>query len=270
MSDFETNFILDSQTRSWQPIKDIKIPNRAMNFGDGLFESMVFVGGKIRYVHKHLARLKYGMELLQLKMDSVNLEEIESLMNRLLPKENFRIRWNVYRAESGTYTPTTQEVIQTLHIKEFKPPVMVKKLAYISKKIHVYPTYWCNAKTLNSLTYVLANQERTEYEMDEVILLDQRGFISEAGSSNVFWKIGDEVFTPSLKCSCIAGVGRAAILERLRAQHLEIHEGMYLPEHLAKASSVWVSNAIGISYLENVNGVKYATDPLPFLDQIFE
>ncbi|MBN3519447.1 aminotransferase class IV [Algoriphagus lutimaris] len=270
MSDFETDFILDSQTRSWQTFKDIEIPNRAMNFGDGLFESMVFFDGSIRFGHKHMARLKYGMELLKLKTDSVNLEEIESLINGLLPKGIFRIRWNVFRAESGTYTPTTQEVVQTLQIKEYNAPVQVKKLAYISKKIHVYPTYWCNAKTMNSLTYVLANQERAEYEMNEVILLDHRGFVSEAGSSNIFWKIGDEIFTPSLKCSCIAGVGRAAILETLRAKHLDIHEGMYLPEHLAKASSVWVSNAMGISYLENVNGVKYSTDPLPFLDHIFE
>lgn len=270
MSDFETNFILDSQTLSWRASNEFKIPNRAMNFGDGVFESMVFIDGSIRFGNKHMARLKYGMELLRLDTDTVMLEGIEGLIKSNFPAGNYRIRWNVFRAGAGIYTPTSHEVYQTLQIKEYVLPVNIKKTAYISKKIHVFPTFWCNSKTLNSLTYVLANQEREELEMDEVILLDQRGFVSEAGSSNVFWKIGAEIFTPSLKCSCIAGVGRAAILEQLRAQHLEIHEGMYLPEHLSKASSVWVSNAMGISYLEKINGVKYSTEPLPFLDKVFQ
>lgn len=270
MSDFETNFIFNPKSNDWGAEDYIKYPNRAMNFGDGVFESMVFSDGKIRFLEKHDARLRAGLKVLGLLEDRINIQKLEAFLLEKNGSKKCRVRWNVFRAKSGTYTPQTQETLQTLHIKEYATPVAVKEQAYISTRIKLFPNAWSHAKTLNALPYVLANQERLEKEMDEVILLDHRGFIAEAGSSNIFWKIGADIFTPSLKCSCIAGVGRAVILESLNSMGIEIQQGSYLPEHLAKASTVWVSNAMGISYLKKIGQVEYAIEPLPFLEKLFK
>lgn len=269
MSDFETNYIFDKVTQAWLLSYKIDIPNRAMNFGDGLFESMAYFKNTIRYSEKHMKRLKTGLDILGMSNENIDIQTIEEVLRIDFPSGNFRIRWNIFRSESGTYTPSSSSVTQTLQIRKFNQPQKIKKSAYISAKINVFPTVWSNAKTLNSLPYVLANKERLESKMDEVILLDHRGFVSEAGSSNIFWKIGADVFTPSLNSSCIAGVGRAAIIDEFKTKGIEIIEGLFLPEHLAKASTVWVSNAMGISYLENIGGVKYSTEPLPFLEKVF-
>lgn len=269
MSDFETNYIFEKDTQAWLLSNKIDIPNRAMNFGDGLFESMAYLENSIRYSEKHLKRLKTGLDILNMSDEDIDFRTIEKLLRIDFPSGNFRIRWNIFRSESGTYTPSANSVTQTLQIREFIPPQKIKKSAYISDKIRVFPTVWSNAKTLNSLPYVLANKERADSNMDEVILLDYRGFVSEAGSSNIFWKTGADVFTPSLNSSCVAGVGRAAIIEEFKTKGIEIIEGLFLPEHLAKASTVWVSNAMGISYLENIGGVEYSTVSLPFLEKVF-
>ncbi|WP_296701184.1 aminotransferase class IV [Algoriphagus sp.] len=269
MNDFETNLIFNDETLTWSFSDKINIPNRAMNFGDGLFESMVFCKSKVRYSEKHLDRLKNGFSILGFPFENIDIELIEKTLKKNFPPGDLRVRWNLFRSGSGTYTPSTNRLIQTLQIKKFSPPPRIKKTAFICTRIKIFPTIWSNAKTLNSLPYVLANIERTDLKMDEVIILDNRGFISEAGSSNIFWMIGEEVFTPSLNSSCIAGVGRAVIIESLKNLGMEITEGLFFPEHLAKATTVWVSNAMGISYLENIEGVEYSTKTLPFLEKLF-
>ncbi|MBB6325688.1 branched-chain amino acid aminotransferase [Algoriphagus iocasae] len=270
MIDIETVYLFENASNSWIPSNSLSFPNRAMNFGDGLFESMVFENGKIRFSEMHLKRLLKGMGILGLKMEGISMEEIERLLTRDLPTGKFRVRWNVFREGSGVYTPGSTGICQTLHVKEFCPSPVIKQTAYISNTIKVYPNIWSNAKTLNALTYVLANKERLELEMDEVILLEHRGFISEAGSSNIFWKTGEDVFTPALSSSCIAGVGRAVIIDHLKEKGVEVHQGLYLPEHIFKASAVWVSNAMGISYLGSVNQKEYSTETLPFLEKVFD
>ncbi|EAZ83168.1 aminotransferase class IV [Algoriphagus machipongonensis] len=270
MSDFETNYVFDDKLMKWDSADSFPISNRGMNFGDGLFESMVFKNGEIRFSEKHEARLKKGLELLGLSEDKVDIDGLEKFLESTFGKKSLRIRWNVFRAKSGTYTPQSSEVHQILFIKEFSKAPEIKKLAFITNEICLFPNPWSQLKTLNSLPYVLANKEREEKKMDEVILLDQRGFISEAGSANIFWKIGSEIFTPSLRCSCLAGVGRGVIIEALTAKGLELHEGSFLPEHLAKADTVWVSNAMGISYLGKIGLIEYSTKPLSFLEGLFD
>lgn len=269
MNDFETNFIFNEETHAWSLSDIVSIPNRAMNFGDGLFESMAFLNGKIRFSEKHLDRLKMGFQILGLPFINVEIQSIEKTLKVNFPAKDYRVRWNLYRSGSGAYTPLSNGLIQTLQIRKFSPAPRIKKTAYISKKVNLFPTIWSNAKTLNSLPYVLANMERTDLKMDEVILLDHRGFISEAGSSNIFWMIGDEVFTPSLNSSCIAGVGRGAIIEALKNFGIKITEGLFLPQYLQNATTVWVSNAMGISYLEKIEDVEYSTETLPFLEKVY-
>lgn len=270
MSDFETNYVFDDDLMEWKSADSFPIPNRGMNFGDGLFESMVFKNGKIRFSDKHEARLKKGLDLLGLREDKVDIFSLENFLIRSFGEKSLRLRWNVFRSKSGTYTPQSSKVHQILFIKEYSKAPKIKDQAFITKEICLFPNPWSQLKTLNSLPYVMANKEREEKKMDEVILLDNRGFISEAGSANIFWKIDSEIFTPSLRCSCLAGVGRSVIMEALEANGLELHEGSFLPEHLAKADKVWVSNAMGISYLGKIGVIDYETETLPFLESLFD
>lgn len=143
-------------------------------------------------------------------------------------------------------------------------------MAFVSKKVRLFPTAWSGCKTLNCLPYILANQERLEAEMDEVILLDHRGFLSEAASANLFWRKGQEYFTPSLDCCCLNGVARKMILEELIKLELQIRVGEFLPIALQSADQVWVSNVSGISYLSKIGKKEYSTITLPIFQNLFE
>ena len=270
MSEIETVFSKSGKESEWTQIQSFHLPNRAMNFGDGLFETMIFARDHILFSNHHLARLNRGLEVLSMNEIDLDFESLEFFLHKNYPGQKLRVRWNVFRSGFGKYTPQNSRIEQTLQISTFISAPQVKTRAFFSRKIRLFPTVWSGCKTLNALPYVLANQERAEAKMDEVILLDYRGFLSEAGSSNLFWRKGGEYFTPSLECSCLNGVARKVILEELILLELPIKVGDFLPEELLDADQVWVSNVTGISYLAQIDQKEYSTDPLPVFQNLFD
>ncbi len=269
MSGIDTVFKKVPYSGNWLPVSAVEVPNRSMNFGDGLFETMVFTHSEIRFFVYHLDRIKRGMALLGMDLTSLDSEGILFFLKDNFKGECLRVRWNIYRSGSGKYTPPGSSTEQLLHISVFQAAPRVKSKAVFARDVQLYPTVWSSFKTLNCLPYILANMERVRKEADEIILLDYRGYLSEAGSSNLFWLSEGVIYTPALSCGCLDGIARRVILERAKAR-LSVVEGEFLPEVLKSAEQVWVSNATGISYLKEIEGVKYATDSQQFLESLLD
>ncbi|GAA0880088.1 aminodeoxychorismate lyase [Algoriphagus jejuensis] len=267
MSGTDTVYTFESRTGIWVPASELPIPNRAMNFGDGLFETMVFDGDRIRFFDFHLDRLQLGMDTLKIGGFSTDFAKLNHWLKDEFSGKPLRIRWNVFRSGSGTYTPQTNESVQTLHIQDFVASPLVKAQAAFAEGVQLYPTAWSACKTLNALPYILAAQERVERNLDELILQNYLGKVAEASSANIFWRRGKKVFTPGLACGCIGGVGRRAILEKIPRL---VTQGIFGTNELLSAEQVWVSNASGISYLEKIDSLEFSTEPWEPLLEIFE
>lgn len=267
MSETDTVYTFLAVSGVWQKSVEFPIPNRAMNFGDGLFETMVFDGQKIRFFDFHLERLKMGMKVLKLDAENYDFLELENWIISEFRGQKLRIRWNLFRSGSGKYTPETNSSLQTVHIQKLIPAPRIKRLASFSEQVALFPYPWSHCKTLNALPYIMAAQERVERNLDELILLDYKGKVAEASSSNIFWRKGKKVYTPSLECGGIAGVGRRAILTKI---HRYVTEGIFGPNDLLKADQVWVSNVTGISYLEKIDSLEFSTENWEPLHEIFE
>ncbi|MDR7130153.1 branched-subunit amino acid aminotransferase/4-amino-4-deoxychorismate lyase [Algoriphagus sp. 4150] len=270
MNEIETIFQKSPSGKTWFRLQNSELPNRAMNFGDGLFETMVWENGQVRFFERHIQRLRGGMQILGLDSEAIDISELLEFLTVNYPNDRKRVRWNVYRAGSGKYTPETNDVFQILQLTEFTEAPIIKAKADVSDKVQLFPTLWSSFKTLNALPYILANQERKERRLDEIILLDYRGFVSEAGASNVFWEKDEVIYTPSLSCSCINGVSRQVILEHLDRNSMPYLEGEFKLSELQGASRVFVSNCSGVSYLGGFGSSKFSTIPLQFLKLIFD
>ncbi|MCC6369183.1 MAG: aminotransferase class IV [Bryobacterales bacterium] len=79
--------------------------------------------------------------------------------------------------------------------------------------------------------------------MDEMLLLDDRGYVSECTSANVFIVEGDRVWTPPLSCGCLPGVTRAVILEELRVPGTHIGERDLTLQELSAADDVFITSS---------------------------
>ncbi|MDO6436722.1 aminotransferase class IV [Cyclobacterium sp. 1_MG-2023] len=244
--------------------------NRALLFGDGIFETMCFINGQFRFHQDHQNRAVNGLQKLKINGE-LDLEEIGIMLRNIFgTTKMLRVRWNIYRSGIGKYSPIENTACEHLIVSDFNPSPKTKSTAYISQKVHTNTTAWSGVKTLNALHYIMANIERQEKGMADVILLDEKGFVSEAGSSNIFWVKGDQYYTPSLSTNCIAGVSRKQIIGRLKdlEKHCEI--GKFKPNDLLKADQVFVSNVTGISYLLKIEDRDFAPKPEPELLSLFD
>lgn len=271
MSDFNTVF-------EKLPLSNAFIPgatnplNRGLYFGDGLFETMIFMNGEIRFSAGHQQRINHGLEVLKFNTKSISkITEIERfLRSHYGIHTSLRIRWNIVRSGMGKYTPQENLSYETLHCQDITLGPKAKMEAYISETVTIGPSPWASCKTLNALPYVMANIERQEMEMDEVILTTPDGHLSEAGSANLFWQEKDTFYTPSLKANCIAGVGRKVLIDFLRINGLDIKEGLYAPQDLLKADKIFTTNITGTSYIKKIMGREFSITPIPMIERIFK
>ncbi len=267
MSETDTVYVFENSSYSWREATEFPIPNRAMSFGDGLFETMVFDGEKIRFFDYHLDRLRIGMSTLKITGFDHRFAGLKDWIREVYAGQKLRLRWNVFRAGAGKFAPESNEAWQTLHIQVFSGALFIKKQSSFSEKVTLFPFPWSHCKTLNALPYVVAAQERQERGLDDLILLDYKGKVAEASSANIFWRKGKKVYTPGLECGCIAGVGRRAILEKIPRL---VTQGVFGMNELLGADQVWVSNVTGVSYLEKIDSLEFSTEAWEPLLEIFE
>src|SRR6478752_1502595 len=52
----------------------IQVSNRAFQYNDGVFETMLFVDGKVRFLEDHLSRLQKAANVLQIELPETLLE----------------------------------------------------------------------------------------------------------------------------------------------------------------------------------------------------
>jgi 4-amino-4-deoxychorismate lyase len=270
MSDTDTTFVFDSETNSWLAQDTLSIPNRGINFGDGVFETMVYDGAQLRFMSEHQSRLFLGLATLGISKRHIDLQRVSDFLSHNFSGQKLRVRWTIFRSGHGRYTPLENESMQFLAIESFVPAPTTKATAGISEQVSLTFSPLSGCKTLNALPYVMAGLEKQRKGWDEIILLDHRGNVSEAGASSVFWKKNGMFYTPSLSCGCIAGVSREVIIQQITLAGHPFQEGEFRLEEMINSEKVWTSNVTGISYLESIDSSKFSTDPIPFLQEIFD
>ncbi len=77
---------------------------------------------------------------------------------------------------------------------------------------------------------------------DEVVLLNERGEVSECTSANIFIVEGDRVWTPPLSSGCLPGVTRSILLHEVRTPGLDIGERALRLRDLEQADEVFITS----------------------------
>src|SRR5438309_11929542 len=99
-------------------------------------------------------------------------------------------------------------------------------------------------KTGNYLNNILALREAHEAGADDAILLDLRGQVTEATTSNVFFVQRGVLVTPPLSLGMLEGVTRAVAIEAARREGILVREEPPGAEALAAADEVFVTSTL--------------------------
>jgi branched-chain amino acid aminotransferase len=99
-------------------------------------------------------------------------------------------------------------------------------------------------KTGNYLNNILALREAHDAGADDAILLDLKGRVTEATTSNVFFVRRGVVITPPLSLGLLEGVTRHVAIEVAREEGILVREEPHGPEALAAADEVFVTSTL--------------------------
>ncbi len=237
--------------------------HRGLKYGDGLFESIRMLNGKMPFLSDHLRRLNRGMKFLKINQPKhFNTAFFRKEIKRISGlKKNARIRLSVFRASGGLYTPNDNTPLYLIecqslndhHWKWFKKGLKVK----ICPTIQLPITPWSGFKTSNSLPYILAGLWKKEAGLDDCILLNQQGFVAEASSSNLFYFKNKVLYTPTDQSGAILGVMRKQVIKLAKKNGIKLIKKDILPTELMTADEVFLTNAVqGIRWVKKLEKVQ--------------
>lgn len=229
--------------------------NRGFLYADGLFETMIHDGEKVRNFSDHMERLSSGMKFFGYETPPLFFNDIDEHIKLTLEKNILsgisRVKLIIWRNTGGLYTPT-QNSFSFLIICSQGIENNDKDLKIGIYKTPLLPhTKIGNFKTLNSIYYVHAGIEKKKSGLDDLILLNTSSQICECTSANIFWKKEGVFYTPSLETGCIAGIKRKQLIRELRKKNTEVREGAFITSDLDGATHF---------YLTNVSGIREATE----------
>ncbi len=235
------------------------VENRGLNYGDGVFETMVHHKNHIRYFKAHWQRMQTAFDVLGLTpTDALNQIQLEKAIPELkkanhIDTRTTRVKLIIWRKAGGLYAANKSECNWLLTVKALEPKAVASIRAVVSKKIQLTHSLLSPLKTISALPYVLAGQERDKRKAEEIILLDQEGHVSEAGASNIWWMKDKVVYTPSLDSGCIDGTMRKVILRYCQMHSISIQTGLFSLQAMVKADLVFTSNVAGLNVIKQID-----------------
>ena len=228
--------------------------NRALKFGDALFETILVANTNCYYLDQHLERLKRGMSVMGMEMpDEYNQKYFERKIRRLLNKNHHikgaRLRLTVFRNDGGLYTPTDNKISFILESSELdtigytfnKTGLSVDIYPDMGKQYNIISEF----KSANASLFVLAGLWRQKNELDDCIILNDKNEVCEALSSNVFIIKNDKIYTPPIKSGCVNGIMRNVVVDLLRKNNIEVDtETSITIDDLNEAEELFLTNSI--------------------------
>jgi branched-chain amino acid aminotransferase len=243
---------------------DPKIPvatafNRSLRYGDGIFETMYWDGQQVRNLPFHLDRLFHGLVVLEFDLTAGFTREFISgeifrLCRNNAPDCKARIRLNVFREDGRTLMPENNKPVFVIESTPLNEKDQSPLRLTIFEKEKKSTGILSNLKTNNYLLNILAVQHAREIHFDDALILNSKGNICEASSSNVFFVRNGTLLTPALTEGCVAGTKRRQLMEVLPRIGFRVEEEVITPEMVAEMEEVFLTNAIrGIIPVTRIN-----------------
>lgn len=238
--------------------------NRALKYGDGLFETMRVVLGKIRLKELHFKRLFDGMETLKISLNgTADPRILEEQVLKTVKKNNIkgpaRVRLMVFRGSGSLQDFSSRSAGYIIQVWPLPSSKLMMNSEGLSLGIYEAGRKACdqlaNLKSNNYLVYVMGALHARQQEWDDCLILNTRDRISDSTVANLFWVKDGRLYTPPLSEGCVAGVMRANLIARLAEEGKPVAEQPVTAAGLMEADEIFLTNAIqGLRWVGSFNG----------------
>lgn len=234
-----------------QASEHISVLDRGFSYGDGFFETCRVYKNKIHLWDLHLNRLLNTAKRLSIAVD---VQQLKSWINNLLQQNNSLddaiLKIQITRGVGARGYAFAAGVSPTvvLFLSPANPLLSSQWLDGISVRICDLQLSESPAlaglKHLNRLENILARAE-WKGEFSEGLLFNQRGHLIEGTMSNIFLVKNNQLITPELSQSGVAGVVREFIMTKLSSTlSINCQQKNILMDDLLSADEIFVCNSV--------------------------
>ena len=229
-----------------QPV--LRAADEALLRGRAAFETTRVYAGKPFRLDEHLVRLATSAARIELPepdqgaFHDLVVEALEGIEDASL-----RLVWTP--GASGGGSPVGFALFSAIPAEH--EPLRARGMKAISLPIGVpyelrakAPWILGGVKSTSYATNMAATAEAKRRGADDAIFLAEADVVLEGPTTNVWWRNGQTLFTPSLETGILAGITREFVLEAAPGLGYEIAEGVYTRSELAAAEEAFTSSSV--------------------------
>jgi len=241
--------------------------------GDGVWEGLRLVNGRLAFLDEHLERLFRGAAHLRLDV-GLNRPEVAEALNRTVEANGMRdgahLRLMVTRGIKAspnqdprqTIGPAT--IVITAEYKAPPPELYQRGLALATSSIRTSgpEVFDMRLNSHSRLNLIRALLEVIEVGADEALMLDPHGFVASCNATN-FFIVRDGVVRTSSGEYCFNGITRGHVIELCRGNGIPVELVDFTLEEAHAADEALVTGTFGgVVPVASLDGRAYG-QPLP-------
>lgn len=267
----------------WYPASQAKIPltDQGFQYADGVFEGIMVYDGMIFKLDEHLDRLFRSMRVMKIESSLVK-EDLKNLAVEFVKRNNLRDgHFKIVVTRGEGYFPLGN----ARALKEAKPTVAIfgilfsnmyeeKKekgirLKTVSLRSRPHECLDPRIKCLSYTANMLCRIEAYASGADDALMLDLRGFVSEASVANFFIVTEGKIRT-SRGWSILEGITRGTVIDlAITAGYTVVEEDMNLYDVYTADEAFICGSATEIVPVVEVDGRKIG-GPGPITNKLQE
>ena len=237
----------------------LTVTDRGFQVGDGIFETLLVVGGRVLELPLHASRLQASAEVMAMPLQ----DDLERRLGRAITDlcranrldgsdSRVAVRVTVSRgAVEGRALLPPDDVRPNLVVQAWRaeppPPELISRGLRLSiSKVRRDPTSpLATVKTTSRAEFVFAQLEAHRRGADDALFLTTDGHLAEATSASIFLLEGVALATPSLDCGILVSTTREWVISSggpglglaVLQHHLSPHD-LFVADEAFLASSV--------------------------------
>ena len=259
----------DGDIIEWNNAKTHVI-SQGLHYASAVFEGERAYNGKIFKSNEHTQRFFKSAETVGIKIP-YSQDEINLAKEKLIDKMNYKdcyVRPFAWRGSNLMGLSTTNSNVH-VSIAVWDDWTTYYKLEDMKEGLSLITSPWkrpppdsipFEAKASGPyLICTLSKSFAEEKGYNEALMLDYRGYVAEATSSNIFLIKGKEIHTPIPDCF-LNGITRQTVIQMVKDQKYDVIERYIKPEELQNFDEIFLTGtAAEITPVKSIDNFNFKT-----------
>jgi 4-amino-4-deoxychorismate lyase len=226
----------------------LRADDEALLRGRAAFETLRIYRGKPFRLPEHLTRLAVSAARIGLpEPDLSAFEELAKEAIAHVAEGSLRLVWTPGPDGAGepvglALVGTIPEDLEQLRERGLRIAALPIGVSY-ELRAHA-PWILGGVKSTSYAVNMAASAEAKRRGADDAIFLADGEIVLEGPTTNIWWRRGATLYTPSLETGILAGVTREEVIAQAPALGFEIEEGVYVRAELAAAEEAFTSSSV--------------------------